>query len=281
MISWCIPQLQACDASHELYRHHEKKKNYNFVFANLVFVLRTSDHVIWLVDDDDDHNTSVVVVCRPPRNPKKKVTGFFVDERSYWLWRKCLFLNGKRTETLDEWISRTADTISTQLGGMLGHILRKGWIAFNLFETLLKMVQNLSQCTSLLEMLEGKGLHSPRPYRGLEYYHGNLLSKYGRNPIGQSGNISFDSKNNHFFQMIKTNARKVFFADISVFFAVKWPPKHNHQAAFSLCCLWFKSYCSSRERSKCQQDTLNGEASKLRRSYSQRSTMEWGILGRW
>ena len=122
---------------------------------------------------------------------------------------------------MDEWISRTADTISTQLGGMLGHILRKGWMAFNLFETLLKMVQNLSQCTSLLEMLEGKGLHSPRPYRGLEYYHGNLLSKYGRNPIGQSGNISFDSKNNHFFQMIKTNARKVFFADISVFFAVK------------------------------------------------------------
>lgn len=63
----------------------KKKKNYNFVFANLVFVLRTSDHVIWLVDDDDDHNTSVVVVCRPPRNPKKKVTVFFVDERSYWL----------------------------------------------------------------------------------------------------------------------------------------------------------------------------------------------------
>lgn len=23
MISWCIPQLQACDASHELYRHHD------------------------------------------------------------------------------------------------------------------------------------------------------------------------------------------------------------------------------------------------------------------
>ena len=124
---------------------------------------------------------------------------------------------------MDEWISRTADTISTQLGGMLGHILRKGWIAFNLYETLLKMVQNLSQCTSLLlEMLEGKGLHSPRPYRGLEYYHGNLLSKYGRNPIRQSENISFDSKNNHFFQMIKANARKKgFFADISVFFAVK------------------------------------------------------------
>ena len=233
-----------------------KKKNYNFVFANLVFVLRTSDHVIWLVDDDDDHNTSVVVVCRPPRNPKKGITGFFVDERSYWLWKKCLSLNGKRTETLDEWISRTADTISTQLGGMLGHILRKGWIAFNLFETLLKMVQNLSQCTSLLEMLEGKGLHSPRPYRGLEYYHGNLLSKYGRNPIGQSENISFDSQNNHFFQMFKTNARKGFFADISVFFAVKWPLKHNHQAASSHC-LWFKSYCSSRERSQCRWDTLN------------------------
>ena len=49
-----------------------KKYIYNFVFANLVFVLRTSDHVIWLVDDDDDHNTSVVVVCRPPRNPKKE-----------------------------------------------------------------------------------------------------------------------------------------------------------------------------------------------------------------
>ena len=51
---------------------------YNFVFANLVFVLRTSDHVIWLVDDDDDHNTSVVVVCRPPRNPKKKKKPVFL-----------------------------------------------------------------------------------------------------------------------------------------------------------------------------------------------------------
>ena len=122
---------------------------------------------------------------------------------------------------MGEWISRMDDILSTQLGGMLEHILRKGWIAFNLYETLLKMVQNLSQCTSLLEMLEGKGLHSPRPYRGLEYYHGNLLSKYGRNPIGQSGNISFDSKNNHFFQIIKTNAIKGLFADISVFCAVK------------------------------------------------------------
>jgi len=203
----------------------KKKKNYNFVFANLVFVLRTSDHVIWLVDDDDDHNTSVVVVCRPPRNLKKGITGFFADEGSYWLRRKCLSLNGKRTETLDEWISRTADTISTQLEGMLGHILRKGWIAFNLYETLLKMVENLSQCTSLLEMLEGKGLHSPRPYRGLEYYHGNLLSKYGRNPIGQSGNISFDSKNNHFFQMIKTNARKVFFCRYQCVFCCQMTPK--------------------------------------------------------
>ena len=55
-----------------------KKKNYNFVFANLVFVHRTSDHVIWLVDDDDGHKMSVVVVCRPPRNPKKKVTGFLL-----------------------------------------------------------------------------------------------------------------------------------------------------------------------------------------------------------
>ena len=108
-------------------------------------------------------------------------------------------------------------------------------------------------------MLEVKGLHSPRPYRGLEYYHdGNLLSKYGRNPIGQSENISFDSQNNHFFQMFKTNARKGFFADISVFFAVKWPLKHNHQAASSHC-LWFKSYCSSRERSKCRQDTLKSQ----------------------
>ena len=67
--------------------------------------------------------------------------------------------------------------------------------------------------------------------------------------------ISFDSKYNHFFQMFKTNARKGFFADISVFFAVKWPLKHNHQAASSHC-LWFKSYCSSRENSKCCLDTL-------------------------
>ena len=127
---------------------------------------------------------------------------------------------------MDEWISRMVNTIPTQLGGMLGHILRKGWIAFNLYETLLKMVQNLSQCTSLLlEMLEVKGLHSPRPFRGLEYYHGNLLSKYGRNPIGQSENISFDSQNNHFFQMFKTNARKGFFADISVFFCCQMTPK--------------------------------------------------------
>ena len=53
-------------------------KNYNFVFVNDVFVLRTSDHLIWLVDDDDDHNTSVVVVCRPPRNPKKGITVFLL-----------------------------------------------------------------------------------------------------------------------------------------------------------------------------------------------------------
>ena len=59
------------------------------------------------------------------------------------------------------------------------------------------------------------------------------------------------------FQMIKTNARKVFFADISVFFAVKWPPKHNNHQAASSHCLWFKSYCSSRERSQCPRDTLN------------------------
>ena len=51
----------------------KKKGNYNFVFANHVFVLRTSDRVILLVDDDDDHNTSVVVVCRPPRNLKKGI----------------------------------------------------------------------------------------------------------------------------------------------------------------------------------------------------------------
>ena len=94
MISWCIPQLQACDASHELYHHHEKKKNYNFVFANLVFVLRTSDHVIWLVDDDDDHNTSVVVVCRPPRNPKKGITVFFC-----W-WKKLLVV---KKVSISEW----------------------------------------------------------------------------------------------------------------------------------------------------------------------------------
>ena len=49
----------------------KKNKKLWFLFANHVFVLRTSDHVIWLVDDDDDHNTSVVVVCRPLRNPKK------------------------------------------------------------------------------------------------------------------------------------------------------------------------------------------------------------------
>ena len=56
-----------------------KKKNYNFVFANHIFVLlRTLGHVIWLVDDDVDHNTSVVVVCRPPRNPKKGITGFLL-----------------------------------------------------------------------------------------------------------------------------------------------------------------------------------------------------------
>jgi hypothetical protein len=64
----------------------KKKKNYNFVFANLVFVLRTSDHVIWLVDDDDDHNTSVVVVGRPVFLLMKEL--FVVKKVSISEWEK-------------------------------------------------------------------------------------------------------------------------------------------------------------------------------------------------
>ena len=68
---------------------------------------------------------------------------------------------------MDEWISRTADPISTQLGGMLGHILRKGWIAFNLYETLLKMVQNLSQwCTITCGNVRRKGFAQPQALQG-------------------------------------------------------------------------------------------------------------------
>ena len=59
-----------------------------------------------------------------------------------------------------------------------------------------------------------------------------------------------------FFKWSKPMPEKAFCWYQCVFFAVKRPLKHNHQAASSHCLLWFKSYCSSRERSKCRWDTL-------------------------
>ena len=116
--------------------------------------------------------------------------------------------------------------ISTQLGGMLRLILRKGWIAFNLYETLLKMVQNLSQCTSLLENFGSKGFSQPQALQGARVLQWELavqVWKKSYRPILKY--ISFDSKNNHFFQMIKTNARKFFFCRYQCVFCCQMTPK--------------------------------------------------------